>query len=127
MNGSEVRLFRVTVNVLPAICMLTLSLVSVPVTVSVEPLSTGELGFEVVLPLLRGRGRDSVAAAHPTMPLPSYARITNLRNHRSMIVRVYDRGPYHGNREIDLSQALRAALGRCATAATARRRTPWSG
>ncbi len=49
----------------------------------------------------------SIAAAHPTLPLPSYVRVTNLRNKRSLIVRVNDRGPYHGNRIIDLS--VRAA------------------
>ena len=46
---------------------------------------------------------NSISAAHPTMPLPSYARVTNLRNHKSIIVRVNDRGPYVGNRVIDLS------------------------
>lgn len=46
---------------------------------------------------------ESVSAAHPTMPLPSYARVTNLANKRSIIVRVNDRGPYHGDRVIDLS------------------------
>lgn len=45
----------------------------------------------------------SLTAAHPTMPLPSYARVTNLRNGKSLIVRVNDRGPYHGNRIIDVS------------------------
>jgi rare lipoprotein A len=55
--------------------------------------------------------RDSVAAAHPTMPLPSYARVTNLRTQRSMIVRVNDRGPYHGNRLIDVSERAAEALG----------------
>jgi rare lipoprotein A len=40
--------------------------------------------------------RESISAAHPTMPLPSYARVTNLRNSRSIVVRVNDRGPYHG-------------------------------
>lgn len=45
----------------------------------------------------------SLTAAHPTMPLPSYARVTNLRNGKSLIVRVNDRGPYHGNRVIDVS------------------------
>jgi rare lipoprotein A len=55
--------------------------------------------------------RESVAAAHPTMPLPSYARVTNLRNQRSMIVRVNDRGPYHGNRLIDVSERAAEALG----------------
>jgi len=46
---------------------------------------------------------NSVSAAHPTMPLPSYARVTNLSNGRSLIVRVNDRGPYHGDRIIDVS------------------------
>ena len=45
----------------------------------------------------------SLSAAHPTLPMPSYVRVTNLTNRRSVIVRVNDRGPYHGNREIDLS------------------------
>lgn len=48
--------------------------------------------------------RHGVSAAHPTMPLPSYARVTNMSNRRSIIVRVNDRGPYHGGRVIDLSQ-----------------------
>ncbi len=46
----------------------------------------------------------SISAAHPTMPLPSYARVTNLSNGRSIIVRVNDRGPYHGGRVLDVSQ-----------------------
>jgi rare lipoprotein A len=46
---------------------------------------------------------NSMTAAHPTMPLPSYARVTNLSNGRSVIVRVNDRGPYHGNRIVDVS------------------------
>jgi rare lipoprotein A len=54
--------------------------------------------------------RYSIAAAHPTLPLPSYARVTNLRNSRSMVVRVNDRGPYHGNRIIDLSERAAEAL-----------------
>ncbi|HVV43511.1 MAG TPA: septal ring lytic transglycosylase RlpA family protein [Nitrobacter sp.] len=45
----------------------------------------------------------SLSAAHPTLPLPCYARVTNLGNGRSLIVRVNDRGPYHGNRLIDVS------------------------
>ncbi|HEU0084449.1 MAG TPA: septal ring lytic transglycosylase RlpA family protein, partial [Bradyrhizobium sp.] len=45
----------------------------------------------------------SLTAAHPTLPLPCYARVTNLGNGRSLIVRVNDRGPYHGNRLIDVS------------------------
>lgn len=46
---------------------------------------------------------ETITAAHPTMPLPSYARVTNLRNKKSIVVRVNDRGPYVGNRVIDLS------------------------
>src|SRR6476620_10174939 len=45
----------------------------------------------------------SLTAAHPTLPIPSYARVTNVRNGKSLIVRVNDRGPYHGNRLIDVS------------------------
>jgi len=52
----------------------------------------------------------SYTAAHPTMPLPSYARVTNLGNNRSMIVRVNDRGPFHGGRIIDLSERVAHAL-----------------
>ena len=55
--------------------------------------------------------RDSVAAAHPTLPLPSYVRVTNLVNKRSMIVRVNDRGPYERDRVIDLSERAADALG----------------
>jgi rare lipoprotein A len=46
---------------------------------------------------------DSLSAAHPTLPMPCYARVTNLGNGKSVIVRVNDRGPYHGNRLIDVS------------------------
>ena len=45
----------------------------------------------------------TLSAAHRTMPMPSYARVTNLSNGHSLIVRVNDRGPFHGNRVIDLS------------------------
>lgn len=55
--------------------------------------------------------RASIAAAHTTMPLPSYARVTNLQNGHSMIVRVNDRGPFHGNRVIDVSERAAMALG----------------
>jgi len=55
--------------------------------------------------------RDSIAAAHTTMPLPSYARVTNLQNGHSMIVRVNDRGPFHANRIIDVSERAASALG----------------
>ena len=54
--------------------------------------------------------RMSASAAHPTMPLPSYARVTNLRNNHSIIVRVNDRGPYHGGRIMDVSQQVAEAL-----------------
>jgi rare lipoprotein A len=53
----------------------------------------------------------SVSAAHPTMPLPSYARVTNLSNHKSVIVRVNDRGPYNGDRLIDVSMRAANLLG----------------
>jgi len=46
---------------------------------------------------------DALTAAHPTLPMPCYARVTNLSNGKSLIVRVNDRGPYHGNRLIDVS------------------------
>lgn len=45
----------------------------------------------------------SISAAHPTLPMPSYARVTNLSNGKSLIVRVNDRGPYHSNRVMDVS------------------------
>jgi rare lipoprotein A len=46
---------------------------------------------------------DHLSAAHPTFPLPSYARVTNIDNGTSVIVRVNDRGPYHPGRIIDVS------------------------
>ena len=46
-----------------------------------------------------------MSAAHKTLPLPAYVRVTNLRNNRSVIVRVNDRGPFHEGRIIDLSYA----------------------
>jgi rare lipoprotein A len=54
--------------------------------------------------------RQSIAAAHTTLPLPSYARVTNLENRRSIIVRVNDRGPYHANRLMDVSEGVAEAL-----------------
>lgn len=68
--------------------------------------------------------RKSISAAHPTMPLPSYARVTNLRNSRSMIVRVNDRGPYHGGRVMDVSQRVAEALD-FRSAGTARVKVEW--
>ncbi len=55
--------------------------------------------------------RNGLTAAHTTMPLPSYARVTNVSNGKSMIVRVNDRGPFHGNRVIDLSERVATMLG----------------
>jgi len=46
---------------------------------------------------------DGLSAAHPTLPMPCYARVTNLSNGKSLVVRVNDRGPYAANRLIDLS------------------------
>lgn len=54
---------------------------------------------------------NSLSAAHPTLPLPSYVRVTNLANHRSIVVRVNDRGPYVGNRVIDVSVKTAKLLG----------------
>jgi rare lipoprotein A len=54
---------------------------------------------------------DGISAAHPTLPLPSYVRVTNLDNGRSLIVRVNDRGPYVANRIIDVSRKAAHLLG----------------
>jgi rare lipoprotein A len=54
--------------------------------------------------------RHGISAAHPTMPLPAYARVTNVVNNRSIIVRVNDRGPFHGGRIMDVSQKTADAL-----------------
>ena len=53
----------------------------------------------------------SLTAAHPTLPLPSYVRVTNMKNGRSTLVRVNDRGPYAHNRIIDLSKRVAQKLG----------------
>jgi rare lipoprotein A len=53
----------------------------------------------------------AMTAAHPMLPIPSYARVTNLGNGRSVIVRINDRGPFHSNRIIDLSYAAAYKLG----------------
>jgi rare lipoprotein A len=45
----------------------------------------------------------SLTAAHPTLPMPCYARVTNLSNGKSLVVRVNDRGPYHGKRVMAVS------------------------
>ena len=54
---------------------------------------------------------ELITAAHPTLPMPSYVRVTNLSNKSSLIVRVNDRGPFHGNRVIDLSHKTAELLG----------------
>ena len=51
-----------------------------------------------------------MSAAHKTLPLPSYARITNLQNGKSVVVKINDRGPFHDNRIVDLSYAAAARL-----------------
>jgi rare lipoprotein A len=51
-----------------------------------------------------------MTAAHKTLPLPAYVRVTNLQNGRSVVVRVNDRGPFVGNRIIDLSYSAAAKL-----------------
>jgi len=52
-----------------------------------------------------------MTAAHKTLPLPTYARVTNLRSGRRVVVRINDRGPFHANRVIDLSYAAAKKLG----------------
>ncbi len=51
------------------------------------------------------------SAAHKTLPLPTYARVTNLENGKSVVVRINDRGPFHENRLIDLSYAAAVRIG----------------
>ena len=53
----------------------------------------------------------AMSAAHPTLPIPSYARVTNLANRRSVVVRINDRGPFHSDRIIDLSYLAAWKLG----------------
>ncbi len=53
----------------------------------------------------------AMTAAHKTLPLPAYARVTNLRNGKSVVVRINDRGPFVANRIIDLSYTAAAKLG----------------
>jgi rare lipoprotein A len=57
----------------------------------------------------------AMTAAHATLPIPSYARVSNLANGRSVIVRVNDRGPFHSGRLIDLSYAAAYKLGYAGT------------
>jgi rare lipoprotein A len=60
----------------------------------------------------------AMTAAHPTLPIPSYARVTNVANGRSVIVRVNDRGPFHSDRIIDLSYTAAYKLGFAAVGST---------
>ena len=53
----------------------------------------------------------AMTAAHPTLPIPSYVRVTNLANGRSVVVRVNDRGPFKSERVIDLSYVAAYKLG----------------
>ena len=53
----------------------------------------------------------AMTAAHKTLPIPSYVRVTNLKNQRSVVLRVNDRGPFHENRIIDLSYTAAVKLG----------------
>jgi rare lipoprotein A len=53
----------------------------------------------------------AMSAAHPTLPIPSYARVTNVANGRSVVVRINDRGPFHSARIIDVSYAAAHKLG----------------
>jgi len=53
----------------------------------------------------------AMTAAHPTLPIPSYARVTRVATGRSVVVRINDRGPFHSNRIIDLSYAAARKLG----------------
>ncbi len=52
-----------------------------------------------------------MTAAHKTLPIPSYAKVTNLANGKSVVVRVNDRGPFHSSRIIDLSYAAASRIG----------------
>lgn len=54
---------------------------------------------------------NALTAAHPTLPLPSYVRVTNLKNKKSLVVRVNDRGPYAHGRIIDMSKRSAEVLG----------------
>lgn len=53
----------------------------------------------------------AMTAAHPTLPIPSYVRVTSLSNGKSVVVRINDRGPFHSKRVIDLSYTAAHKLG----------------
>jgi rare lipoprotein A len=65
------------------------------------------------MPTANGETYDmnAATAAHPTLPLGSVVRVINLRNHRSAIVRINDRGPYVEGRDLDVSYAVARRLG----------------
>jgi len=54
---------------------------------------------------------NALTAAHPTLPMPTYATVTNLSNNRTIVVRINDRGPYHDGRIIDVSHKAAELLG----------------
>ncbi len=60
----------------------------------------------------------AMTGAHPTLPIPSYVRVTNLRNGRNVVVRINDRGPFSNRRLIDLSYTAAYKLGYVATGTT---------
>src|SRR5690606_40134750 len=53
----------------------------------------------------------AMTAAHKTLPIPSYVRVTNVANGKTVVVRVNDRGPFHSDRIIDLSYAAAQRIG----------------
>lgn len=69
---------------------------------------------------------NALTAAHPTLPMPSYAYVTNLDNNRTVLVRINDRGPYVKDRLIDLSKAAADALA-LKTGGTGRVRVRYAG
>lgn len=89
---------------------------------AIEPAATRDLGSGVASyygsrfagrPTANGERFDpaQLTAAHRTLPFGSRVRVTNPRNGRSVIVRINDRGPFHGNRTIDLSRAAAEQVG----------------
>lgn len=54
---------------------------------------------------------QKLTAAHPTLPMGTFVKVRNMRNNRTVVVRINDRGPYSGNRIIDLSKGAAAQLG----------------
>ncbi|HVR98809.1 MAG TPA: septal ring lytic transglycosylase RlpA family protein [Thermoanaerobaculia bacterium] len=70
---------------------------------------------------------DDLTAAHPTLPLGSRAQVTNLDNGRTVVVRINDRGPFFGNRTIDLSRAAAREIGMLAAGSAKVEVTPLDG